>query len=224
MITAGRPISALKIAAARAFSVAVHRQDNSLVQLSHLLIKEKDAAAKKPMIVLHGLLGSKTNWRGLMRKESILARRDCYLVEQRNHAMSDHHDDMNYRVLSDDLIRFADKHGLEKFTLLGHSLGGRAAMTTACRFPDRVDGVISVDSAPVDESGQAAFFSFTYGVIEFMAKLKNEGGLSRKEAISRAKEFFKGKPQFVALLQTNMNREVDHLEWLVNIESIHRNF
>ena len=97
-------------------------------------------------------------------------------------------------------------------------------MTTACRFPDRVDGVISVDSAPVDESGPAAFFSFTYGVIEFMAKLQNEGNLTRKEAISRAREFFKGKPEFVNLLQTNMNRSVDHLEWLVNIESIYRNF
>jgi hypothetical protein len=35
-------------------------------------------------------------------------KRDCYLVELRNHADSNHHDDMNYNVLSDDLIRFAD--------------------------------------------------------------------------------------------------------------------
>jgi esterase len=61
-------------------------------------------------------------------------KRDCYLVELRNHADSNHHDDMNYNVLSDDLIRFADSLKLEKFTLLGHSLGGRTAMTTACRF------------------------------------------------------------------------------------------
>ena len=60
-------------------------------------------------------------------------------------------------MLSDDIIRFADSHGLDKFTLLGHSLGGRAAMTTACRYEDRVDGVISIDSAPVDQSGVDAF-------------------------------------------------------------------
>lgn len=73
-------------------------------------------------------------------------------MEQRNHALSDHHKEMNYNVLSEDIIRFADKRGLNKFTLLGHSMGGRTAMTTACRFPDRVDGVISIDTAPVNES------------------------------------------------------------------------
>jgi pimeloyl-ACP methyl ester carboxylesterase len=49
--------------------------------------------------------------------------------------------------------------------MMGHSLGGRTAMTTACRFPDRVEAVISIDSAPKDERGRGSFFSFTYGVI-----------------------------------------------------------
>lgn len=53
----------------------------------------------------------------------------------RNHIYSDHHNEFNYRVMSDDIIRFADKMKLEKFVVLGHSLGGRCAMTTACRFP-----------------------------------------------------------------------------------------
>ena len=40
---------------------------------------------------------------------------------------------------------------------MGHSLGGRAAMTTACRFPDRVEGCISIDAAPVDESANTFY-------------------------------------------------------------------
>ena len=89
---------------------------------------------------------------------------------------------MNYRVISDDLIRFADSHGLEKFTLLGHSMGGRAAMTLASRFPDRVDGVISVDSAPVDESRNEGYFAFTLSCVQFMNVLSKEK-LTREEAI-----------------------------------------
>ena len=69
-------------------------------------------------------------------------------------------------------------------------------MTTACRFPDRVDGVISVDSAPVDESGRPAFFAFTYGVIKLMKEL-DQMNLTRKEALQKAKEHFKGKVEFV---------------------------
>lgn len=72
---------------------------------------------------------------------------------------------MNYNVISDDVIRFADKHHLNKFTVLGHSLGGRTAMTLACRYPDRVDGCISVDAAPIDERNDLKFREFTYNVV-----------------------------------------------------------
>ena len=147
----------------RAFALVARNED---VKLNHILIK---GDSEKPMIVLHGLLGSMKNWRSLVKyKKIISSRRKCYLVEQRNHQHSDHHNEHNYRVMTDDLVRFADSQGLEKFTLLGHSMGGRAAMTMACRFPDRVDGIISVDSAPVDESRRENYFAFTQGVVAFM--------------------------------------------------------
>uniref|UniRef100_A0A7S3FWF3 Uncharacterized protein n=1 Tax=Strombidium rassoulzadegani TaxID=1082188 RepID=A0A7S3FWF3_9SPIT len=96
-------------------------------------------------------------------------------------------------------------------------------MTVACRFPDRVDGVISVDSAPVDEGGREAFGTFTFKVIEFMFDLKEEG-LSRQEAIERGKEFFRGKPEFVNLLLTNMDKKSDLIQWMANIDAIYHNF
>jgi pimeloyl-ACP methyl ester carboxylesterase len=102
------------------------------------------------MFVLHGLLGSKVNWKGICGNKKILTRRDCYLLEMRNHATSDHHKEHSYQVMSEDIIRFADLNKIEKFTVLGHSMGGRLAMTLACRFPDRLEGAISVDAAPVD--------------------------------------------------------------------------
>lgn len=124
--------------------------------------------APKPMIVLHGLLGSKMNWRGLCKLEGISNYRQCYLVEMRNHSTSDHHSEHNYEVMSDDIIRFADQQNLDKFTVMGHSMGARTAMTTACRFPDRIDGVISVDAAPKNEQDLHAFGSFAEKVIDFM--------------------------------------------------------
>lgn len=106
--------------------------------------------------------------------------------------MSDHHEEMNYNVLSDDIIRFADGRGLNKFTLLGHSLGGRAAMTTACRYPDRVDGVISIDSAPVNETeGNKTFGRNSFQVLSYMHQLSQEG-LTTQEAITKIQFKFKG--------------------------------
>mmetsp|Transcript_15071 Transcript_15071/g.10550 ORF Transcript_15071/g.10550 Transcript_15071/m.10550 type:complete len:168 (+) Transcript_15071:94-597(+) len=165
------------------------REHNDEVELNHLVL---DSTAEKPMIVMHGLLGNMLNWRPICKHPEISSLRKCYLVEMRNHAKSNHHADMDYKVMSDDIVRFADKHNLDKFTVMGHSLGGRTAMTTACRYPDRVEGVISVDSAPKDEVQHNQFGSFTYSVIDLMIKLENEG-VSKENALEQAKEFFKGK-------------------------------
>ena len=59
--------------------------------------------------------------------------------------------------MSEDIIRFADQNAIEKFTVLGHSMGARTAMTLMGRYPDRIDGAISVDAAPVNESGNPSF-------------------------------------------------------------------
>ena len=130
------------------FTITRHIPDT--VELDHLRVGNPD---KSPMIVLHGMLGSKINWRGMCSQEEIGSKRDCYLLELRNHATSGHHPEHNYDAISEDVIRFADQNGIKNFTILGHSMGGRTAMTVACKFPDRVNGVISIDSAPVDESG-----------------------------------------------------------------------
>jgi pimeloyl-ACP methyl ester carboxylesterase len=149
-------------------TLKAYRVKNADVELSHLEIRNEEKPASKNMIVMHGLLGHKLNWRGPCTREEISTKRNCYLVELRNHMSSNHHDEMNYTVISDDIIRFADKHNLEKFSVLGHSLGGRTAMTVACRYPDRVDACISVDAAPINESNDKSFGEFTYSVVSLM--------------------------------------------------------
>jgi len=62
---------------------------------------------------------------------------------------SDHHDETEYHIFADDIIRFADKHGLDQFDVMGHSMGARTGMTVKCMYPDRVAGVISLDSGPI---------------------------------------------------------------------------
>ena len=90
------------------------------------------------------------------------------MVELRNHATSNHHDEHNYKVIAEDVIRFADKHGIDKFTVLGHSMGGRSAMTVASMYPDRVDGCISVDASPHDDSRDVTYGEFSYGVVSIL--------------------------------------------------------
>ena len=62
-------------------------------------------------------------------------------------------------------------------------------MTTACRFPERVDGVISIDSAPKDISYGDNFISFTQSVVNFMKQLDDEN-ISKKQAVDKIKTYF----------------------------------
>lgn len=74
--------------------------------------------------------------------------RTCHLLDLRNHGRSDHHPSITYKELVDDVIRYADAHQLARFTLLGHSMGGKAAMAIATLHPQRMDGVVVVDAPP----------------------------------------------------------------------------
>ena len=76
-----------------------------------------------------------------------------HLVDLRNHGESDHHASMSYREMAEDVLRYADQKKIENFSLLGHNIGAKTAMTLACLHPERVTGVISIDTAPKSFTG-----------------------------------------------------------------------
>jgi pimeloyl-ACP methyl ester carboxylesterase len=190
----------------RRFSFSPKKQKaNEDVRLSKL---ELPSDTSKPMIVMHGFLGSKINFRTFCANPMISNRRKVFIIELRNHASSDHHDEHNYEVMSDDVIRFADEHELEKFTVMGHSMGGRTAMTLACRYPNRIDGVISLDAAPVNETGNHAFGSFTYHILDFMHNMKSvDDNITVGKAVEITRNTFKEKPQFSALIERSIKTD-----------------
>ena len=87
-------------------------------------------------------------WRNFALNDAISRERDVYLVDLRNHGESDHHASMTYEEMAGDVARFAESRGLESYTLIGHNLGAKTAMMTATLFPDQVNGVICLDTAP----------------------------------------------------------------------------
>jgi pimeloyl-ACP methyl ester carboxylesterase len=71
-----------------------------------------------------------------------------HILDLRNHGKSFHSDEMNHQVLAEDILNYMNFHGIEKANLLGHSLGGKAVMTFAISFPEKVEKLIVVDIAP----------------------------------------------------------------------------
>jgi len=61
--------------------------------------------------------------------------------------------------MADDCVGLARQLGIEKFHLLGHSMGGFIALETAIRFPDRVDKLIVAAAAATDSARNHYLFA-----------------------------------------------------------------
>ncbi len=103
-------------------------------------------AAAPPLVLLHGLLGSARNWQGAARRLAASCR--VFALDLRNHGDSPHHPRMDYPDMAADVLAWADRHGLERFHLCGHSMGGKVALHVACHNPLRLHTLTVVDIAP----------------------------------------------------------------------------
>ena len=99
------------------------------------------------LIILHGFLGMGDNWRTQGKKLAQMGYR-VHWVDQRNHGRSFWSDDFSYEDMADDLLRYMQHHNLDKAILLGHSMGGKTAMTFAAERPDMCTKLVVTDIAP----------------------------------------------------------------------------
>ncbi|GGI56600.1 alpha/beta fold hydrolase [Winogradskyella haliclonae] len=101
----------------------------------------------KPFIILHGFLGMGDNWKTLSRQFAELDY-EMHLVDQRNHGRSFHSEDFDYELMVEDLKAYCDAHHLKDIILLGHSMGGKTAMSFATKYPEYVNRLIVADISP----------------------------------------------------------------------------
>lgn len=59
---------------------------------------------------------------------------------------------MNYPEMANDVVRFMWENKITSATLAGHGLGGKLAIATGCYHPERVTGIIGLDSCPMDQT------------------------------------------------------------------------
>lgn len=99
-----------------------------------------------PLVIAHGLYGSARNWGVIARR--LADRRDVIAVDMRNHAGSAWHPTHSYPELAEDLAEVIGHLG-GRADLLGHSMGGKAAMQLALRHGDLLRRLVVADIAPV---------------------------------------------------------------------------
>lgn len=98
-----------------------------------------------PVLFLHGLAGRAAHWRAQLFH--LWPRRRAVALELRGHGDSEAADDGRYAIpdLAADVAAAADALELDRFLLVGHSLGGLVSCRYAADHPARVAGLLLVD-------------------------------------------------------------------------------
>ena len=99
-----------------------------------------------PLVIAHGLYGSGRNWGVIARR--LADRRDVIVVDMRNHGESPRAASQSYPDMAADLAEVIATLG-HPVDLLGHSMGGKAAMQLALTEGALVRRLVVADIAPV---------------------------------------------------------------------------
>ncbi|WWO97373.1 MAG: alpha/beta fold hydrolase [Candidatus Dasytiphilus stammeri] len=109
--------------------------------------KKIDQKPTTPILMIHGLFGDLSNLNSLGR--GLNDYRKIIQVDVRNHGSSKHNDEMNYMVMAQDILETLDTNSIDRITVIGHSMGGKIAMTMTAIAPKRIEKIIVIDIAPV---------------------------------------------------------------------------
>ena len=169
------------------------------------------AADGPPVVILHGLLGSSSNWRSIARR--LAERHTVYSLDLRNHGDSPHAESMSYAQMADDVRAFLDDRGIERAILIGHSMGGKTAMRLALTQPERVERLVVVDIAPTRSEHDHL------PVLDVMAGL-DVARIERRADAERLLEPHIADAGLRMFVLQNLVSGAQGLRWRVNLDAI----
>jgi len=151
-----------------------------------------------PLVLLHGLGNEAHLWDDFV--PAVAAHYRVLALDQRGHGDSDWDPEARYDAesMTDDLEAVLNALEIDRFVLVGFSMGGRVAMTFAGRHPERLAGLVIDDIGPeVDARGvlrissemaerRAPIFA---NVQEYAAMLSLNYPAGQPDAIKRMAEY-----------------------------------
>ena len=116
--------------------------------------------AGPPLVIMHGLLGAARNWMAIAKR--LGEDHEVHALDLRNHGRSPWADTMPYQDMAQDVAAYIESNGLTSPTVLGHSMGGKVAMSLALTTPDIVGRLVVADISPVpyQREGRTSFLDY----------------------------------------------------------------
>ncbi len=165
-----------------------------------------------PLVIAHGLFGSARNWGVLSKRLS--DNRAVVAVDMRNHGASPWHNSQTYADMADDLAQAIELRG--QTDVLGHSMGGKAAMVLALHRPELVNRLVVADIAPVGYGHTQSH------LIDAMQSVDLTQVSSRRDADKMLSEQVPEAGVRAFLLQS-LNLKGDVAKWALNLDVLQSN-
>jgi esterase len=166
----------------------------------------------QPLVLLHGIFGSSDNW--LTQARMLSAHFRTYAVDMRNHGHSPHDDVFDYPAMVADILEFIETHNIIDPVLIGHSMGGKAAMNFAVAHPEKLQKLVVVDIAP------KAYSMAHYVILEGLQAVPINEITSREEADAALARFV-DEPDVRQFLLKNLQRKPEGgFKWKLNLTAV----
>ncbi|MCM2130814.1 alpha/beta fold hydrolase [Larsenimonas rhizosphaerae] len=181
----------------------------------HALDEGRDTSLHPPLVILHGLMGSADNWRSHVKHWQAHGR--VIALDLRNHGQSPHAEGMSYKAMAQDVLATLERLEVKRCYLLGHSMGGKVAMTVARLSPETVERLVVADIAPLAyQHGHDDVFSAMREVERATVKTRQEADELMAHHVDQ-----RMTRQFLA---TNLVREAGQLVWRVGLDNIETDY
>ena len=167
------------------------------------------------VVIAHGLFGMLDNWQTIAK---LLADQyQVHLLSMRNHGNSPHHPTHDYPAMSEDILGYLDTKKLEKVHLVGHSMGGKTAMSFALTYAHRLLSLTVIDIAP------KGYPSHHQHIFEAAFEVANTQTQNRKEIETLLRQRIDFEPEVQFLLKNLKRDPNNYLVWKFNLPSLFSN-
>ena len=166
------------------------------------------------MAFCHGLFGQGKNWTSIAK--SLAEDHRVLLVDMPHHGRSAWPDRFDYLDVADRVAELLTAD--DPVALVGHSMGGKAAMVLALRHPELVERLCVVDISPVDYESASEFA----GYIKAMLALDLDSLERRSDADRALAEAVPSRTVRSFLLQNLRRGDDDSWSWQPNLEVLAR--
>ncbi|KAJ1951040.1 hypothetical protein FBU59_000389 [Linderina macrospora] len=177
----------------------------------------KSTERKPVLLCMHGFFGSKRQWMSIAPRMAKLLDHDIYALDMRNHGQSPHTYPHRYPEMVHDIETFVKALGVDRVSLMGHSMGGKVCMTTALMNPGLVDRLVIEDNVPCWVK-----LMHDYGYyIEGMRKIGERRVKSRREADEMLAEYVDDAGMRRFVLSNLVKRHGDtEYRWEISLDNL----